>query len=250
VRTCTIILQHGPRTLVTDPWFSMRMRFLPALRRPGVRLESVPPPDVVLLSHLHADHFEPRAVRSLCSDGTLVVGPVGTASRLLPGTAGRVLELGDGSTGTHAGIDLNAWRLEHTYPPPDELGYRVTMGPFSVFFAGDAAWGPQYAAISASGPVDVALLPVGGSLILGRRTVMSPGQALDAGTALGARFVVPTHPGWDWLPMPPLSFHPGTAAAAERLARRRNLSLEVVRLKPGQTACFAKNPDGETVRSR
>ncbi len=258
IRASTTILRIGGRIVVTDPWFSMRMRLLPALVRPGLPLSRMPVPDVVLCSHLHADHFEPAAIRRMAGPGTVVVGPPGTAAALrgrtrssipLHGGTGRnattdapgiprVVELephGENAAEI-AGLSITAYRIPHTFPPPDENGYVLSDGGTTVFFGGDGAYGPVYAEVGRRHAIDLALLPVGGSLILGRRTVMSPDQAVQAALDLGAKALVPLHPGGEWLPLPPLSWHPGRGRHAQAVVRRRGLDLRVHVLPRGETA--------------
>lgn len=244
VRTCTLIVQVGGCTIVTDPWFSMRMRFLPALRRPGVALSSVPTPDLILYSHLHADHFDSKALRRLAGPQTLVVGPESTARHIHKATAGIVEEVRPGATLETRGLCIKAHAVNHTFPPPEELGYVVAGGGFTFFFGGDAAYGPQFQQIGAESPVDVAFLPVGGSRIFGKPTVMDPVQAVTATEQLGASLMIPTHPGGDWLALPPASRHPGRACHARRHAQESKSPVEVVCPEPGQTVAIEKKVEG------
>lgn len=272
VRTCTTIIKIAGRIVVTDPWFSMRMRFLPALVRPGMLLDQVPVPDLVLCSHLHADHFEPAAIARMAGPETVVVGPPGTAAALAatglavnlstpsasdspstiapatidhrPSTIWQVLEPGLGQTARVAGLELTPYRVPHTFPPPEENGYVIEGGGLSLFFGGDGAYGPIYRDVGRRHRVDVALLPVGGSLIFGRRTVMSPSDAVQAAVELGAGTLIPLHPGGEWLPLPPLSWHPGRTHHAAIEARRRGLDLRVHVLARGGTAVLPATGGG------
>lgn len=242
VRTCTTIIGSGGKKILTDPWFSMRMRFLPALKKPGVPLAAVPRPDLILCSHLHADHFDRRALKALAGPGTVIAGPRGTAAALPPATGGAVEEMAPGDRLDVHGMAVTAYPMEHTFPPPDELGYLVELEGCSLFFAGDAAYSPVFADIGRAAVVDLALLPVGGSLIFGRRTVMNPARALQAALDLKAAVVIPTHPGGDWLPLPPLSRHPGSPDELEELARRQATPVQVLTLARGQTAVVERDP--------
>ena len=247
VRTCTTIISSGGKNILTDPWFSMRMRFLPALKKPGVPLAAVPRPDLVLCSHLHADHFDRPALKTLAGPGTAIAGPMGTAAAVASGTGGVVEEMAPGDRLEAHGMTVTAYPMLHTFPPPDELGFLVETGEYSLFFAGDAAYSPVFAEIGRTTTIDVALLPVGGTLIFGRRTVMDPAQALQAALDLKARVVIPTHPGGDWLPVPPLSLHPGSPEELEELARKQVDPPQVLTLAPGQTAVVER--DSETGRA-
>jgi len=234
VRCCTAVIRIGGLVVLTDPWFSRRMRFLPAVR-PGIPLDAVDEPDVILVSHLHADHFEPRAVARIAGPSTVIVGPPGIARRLPRALLGQVREVCPGASLGLGNLHIEVFPMEHTFPPPRENGYLVSGGGSTIFFAGDASYGPVFARVGAQREVDLALLPVGGSLIWGRRTVMDPGQAVQAALDLKARVMVPTHPGGEWYSVPPLSLHPGRKEDARRIAAERNLSLHVEVLPNGTT---------------
>ncbi len=243
VRTCTTIISSGGKRILTDPWFSMHMRFLPALKKPGVPLAAVQRPDLVLCSHLHADHFDRHALKTLAGPGTVIAGPVGTAAAVAPATGGVVEEMEPHHRLEVHGMTITAFPMVHTFPPPDELGFLVESEGCSLFFAGDAAYSPIFAEIGRAADIDLALLPVGGTLIFGRRTVMDPGQALQAALDLKAPVVIPTHPGGDWLPIPPLSLHPGSPEELEELARKQGEPIQVLTLAPGQTGVVQRDAD-------
>src|SRR4051794_11347222 len=67
--TATRLLRLGPHTLLTDPDFRPQGKraylgkglFSKRRTRPALQPEDLPPLDAVVLSHLHADHFDPVA---------------------------------------------------------------------------------------------------------------------------------------------------------------------------------------------
>ncbi len=235
IRTSTTLLQFDNVTILTDPWFSRRMRFLPALRRPGIPAAAIPTPDIILCSHLHADHFDPRFIAAAAQSHTTLVGPVGLARNRPRGFRGKLLEMAPEQLETVHSVALAATAMEHTFPGPDEVGFRIQLGPYGLFFGGDAAYGNAFSSVVTNGPVDIAILPVGGTLIWGRRTVMNATDAARAARDLGARFVVPTHPGGDWPALPPMSRHPGRL---KDLLGHGGGHFDPVVLHPGQRAEF------------
>src|SRR5687768_5951406 len=66
----TFLVQIGALNILTDPMWSARASPIPwagpkRLVPPGVRIDALPPIDLVLLSHNHYDHLDVPTVRSL-----------------------------------------------------------------------------------------------------------------------------------------------------------------------------------------
>lgn len=199
----TTIEDQGVR-LLTDPVLTGRIGHLRRRRGP------LPGPaatdcDAVLVSHLHADHLHLTSLPLVSPDAALVV-PRG-AARLIQQTCGtaladRCVEMAPGNQLRIGGLDITAVTAVHDgrrlpwtpYSAP-ALGYRVDSLP-SVWFAGDTDLYDDLAA--EAGPVDLALVPVGGwgpSLGPGH---LDPVRAAEAVLRVGARVAVPMHFGTFW----------------------------------------------------
>ena len=223
IRTSCVLIEAGGSCAITDPWFGRTMRGLPVFARPGVSLDDLPPVDLVLASHLHPDHFAHRAVARFGEVD--VVGPPGAAARLTSLRRARLWDLAPWSERRCGPFVVVATPAEHTGPPPAEVNYVIEAEGLRVFFGGDARWSGAFDRVrDRLGPVDVALVPVGGTLIFGHRTTMDPWDAAQACRALGADLAIPIHEGGEWLPVPPASWHPG---------RRRHFARALRRLAPG-----------------
>lgn len=198
----TVVLDLGGTRIVTDP--VLRRRVGP-LRRIG------PEPDprayagahVALISHLHHDHADLPSLRRL---GAPVVLSGDSNARWLTarlGGAGRGLAPGEWTTidgGSGATVEVMLVRADHHSRPmphrPNAAHGFLIRGDFGVcWFAGDTALFPELASLPelAGGPIDVALVPIGG---WGPR--LSPGHldpsgAARACAAVGARAVLPIH---------------------------------------------------------
>ena len=187
--------------LVTDPLLTPRVVHL--TRRSG----PVPPPlhpRAVLVSHLHHDHCHLPSLRRLPA-GTVVVVPVGAAGllRTLPLDVREVapddeLAIGD--------VTVRAVRAVHDgrrHPGSrwwaPALGY-VVSGSSRVWFAGDT--GPAPLLGVDVGPVDLALVPVGGWGPVSRRSVdgqhLGPADAATVVDRVEAPCAVPIHYGTLW----------------------------------------------------
>ncbi|MEU2773756.1 MBL fold metallo-hydrolase [Streptomyces sp. NPDC007162] len=199
--TCTIE-DSGVRVL-TDPLFARRLAHL--RRRRG----AAPPPearraDLALVSHLHADHLHVPSLAGL-APGTRLLVPRG-ARRAVPALRRlrhlRVTEVG-------VGDEIHVGRLVVRAVPALHDGRRLPVGPqrspalgyvvegaARTYFAGDTGLFDEMAEVV--GPVDVALLPVGGwGPYLGEGH-LDAGRAARALARLAPRSAVPVHYGTYW----------------------------------------------------
>lgn len=243
IRTSTLLVEWGGFRVLTDPWFGRVMRIVPVFAAPGVALDELPPIDLLLVSHLHADHFSLAAARAVRAANPAVVAVSCPGSADTFARAGiPVTELAAGHSHQVGPLAITAVRCLHTGPPPAEVNFVVRREDTTFFFGGDARLSEAFGAVGRAGRVDVAALPIGGTRIFGTRTTMDPGDALTAARALGARFVIPIHEGMEWMPVPPASWHPGRTIDFERLCRRAADAGEsapvAVRLARGERATF------------
>ena len=175
----TVLVQIGGVNVLTDPvwadraspvWFAGPRRRLP----PAVDLRSLPPIDVVLISHDHYDHLDLNTVRRLAirfpdarwftplgvgervrRAGARVVEEMAWWERRAAGTVSVVCTPAQHSSGRGV-ADRNrslwsGWSAETTH------GVRR-----AVYFAGDTAYCPAFAEIGTRiGPFDACLLPIG-----------------------------------------------------------------------------------------
>jgi L-ascorbate metabolism protein UlaG (beta-lactamase superfamily) len=215
----TTIEANGTR-LLTDPVLTSRIAHVRRRRGPTPTAEAGRC-DAVLVSHLHADHLHLTSLPLISPDAALVV-PRG-AAKLIHADSGksyseRCIEVAPGNQIRIGGLDITVVTADHdgrrlpwsAYRGP-ALGFRVEGTP-SAWFAGDTDLYDDLAA--EAGPVDLALVPVGGwgpSLGPGH---LDPERAAEAVRRVGARVAVPVHFGtfWpigcDWL-KPELFLPPG-----------------------------------------
>jgi len=172
----TVLLQLGGLNVLTDPMWSERAspfqwigprRLMP----PGIAFDALPPIDVVLLSHNHYDHLDATTVRNIA-----VAFP--NATWLCPLRLGGLLR----SFGVRHLVERDWWQsvdtpvFSATCTPArhfsarglrdrgDTLwcGWTIAADGVRVYFAGDTALHPEFAAIgSAAGPFDLVMLPIG-----------------------------------------------------------------------------------------
>ncbi|MFG2456825.1 MBL fold metallo-hydrolase [Streptomyces sp. NPDC048523] len=239
--TCTVT--DSDVRVLTDPLFARRLAHL--RRRRG----AVPPPearraDVVLVSHLHADHLHVPSLARL-EPGTRLLVPRG-APRQVPGlrrlTDLRVEEVVPGDERRVGDLLIRvvpAWHDGRRLPVGPHrspaLGF-VVEGSARTYFAGDTGLFDDMA--KEVGPVDVALLPVGGwGPYLGEGH-LDAGRAAEALARLEPRSAVPVHYGTYWpIGMDGVRPHEFHAPGAEfvRLAAEFAPGVDVHRLEHGES---------------
>src|ERR671939_187695 len=182
----TTLLRIGGFTLLTDPNFLHRGQraylgkglWTKRLTEPALQPTQLPTLDSILLSHLHADHWDRIATRTL-DRGTPVIttqaaaralgrrGFRETVAMLLPPVMGSVLELvRDGEV---------SWR-----------GY----------ISGDTVFRPELGEVlERCGPLDVVIAHLGGTRALGFTVTMDGRQGADLVELLKPPVTVPVHYG-------------------------------------------------------
>ena len=239
LRTSCLLIEFDGCTAITDPWFRNTMRGLPVFRKPGIALADLPRIDYVFASHLHRDHFHRAAIRTMGNPSMQIVGTVGTADHCKTLTLRAVHELAPWQQVTVGPFTVHATPCEHTGPLPAEVNFIIDCGDLRLFFGGDCRWSSAFAEIKKRfTDIDVAMLPVGGTLIFGTRTTMDPGDAARAAEVLDPRFVIPIHEGGEWMPVPPASWHPGRFRHFEQALRRSQAGSQAKVLAAGGSATF------------
>ncbi|MFI6762438.1 MBL fold metallo-hydrolase [Micromonospora sp. NPDC050417] len=188
--------------LLTDPVLRDRIAHLRRMRGPTPHLPGTP--DAVLVSHLHADHLDIVSLRRLPERVALVV-PAGSRPflrrRLGAAGAARAVELAPGEEFQLDAVTVRAVPANHdggrgpwSRHRAMAIGYTV-HGRANTWFAGDTGLFPGMADL---GPLDLALIPVGGwgpTLGVGH---LDPVQAVEAARLAGPRYAVPVHFGTFW----------------------------------------------------
>ncbi|MCQ9177859.1 MBL fold metallo-hydrolase [Streptomyces sp. IBSBF 2953] len=239
--TCTV--EDSDVRVLTDPLFARRLAHL--RRRRG----ALPPPeawqaDVALVSHLHADHLHLPSLARL-APGTRLLVPQG-APRAVPGLRRlrhlRLSEVAPGDETTVGDLLVRAVSARHDgrrlpvgrHRSP-ALGY-VIEGRARTYFAGDTGLFEEMA--EEVGPVDAALLPVGGwGPYLGEGH-LDAGRAAEAVRRLAPENAVPVHYGTYWpIGMDAVRPHEFHAPGEEfvRLTAERAPGVAVHRLGHGES---------------
>ncbi|HEX2855229.1 MAG TPA: MBL fold metallo-hydrolase [Opitutaceae bacterium] len=198
---------HGVR-VITDPVFSQRVGpgippFILGPKRylqPALRPHEFAPPDVIVLSHAHFDHFDRASLRKFSRD-TPVVTARATADLLKRFHHVHELDWGESITLAPRGrtIRITALPVVHwgaRMMRDDHRGYNAYLlerAGRAVCFAGDTAYTGTFAQLRQR-PVELALMlmPVG-AYDPWIRVHCSPEQAVAMANEAGAKYFVPIH---------------------------------------------------------
>ena len=215
--TATTLITYGGFTVLTDPNFLHRGEraylghglWSKRVTEPAMSIEQLPPVDLVLLSHLHGDHFDRHARRGLDRDLPIVTTRQ-SARRLrgwgfrnavaldtwqtheLRSAAGDVLRI-TAAPGRHAPGPLQA-ALPHVMG--SVLQYTPAGGAagLSIYVTGDTLLHDDLREIPRRHPgLDVGLWHLGGTRILGVTVTMDGRQGADLLEIVGPRTTVPIH---------------------------------------------------------
>jgi L-ascorbate metabolism protein UlaG (beta-lactamase superfamily) len=211
VNHTTVLIQTLGLNILTDPiwsercgpvsWFGPRR-----VRPPGIRFEDLPPIDLVLLSHNHYDHCDLPTLKRLARIHTPnLVAPLGNRGFLERRRIPVVHELDWWDAAGLSGVTVTAVPVRHfagrgIFDRDRSLwcGYVIETAAGKICFAADTGYGDHFKEIRARlGQPRLALLPIGAFRPewFMSRVHMSPEQAIQAHTDLGARTSVATHYG-------------------------------------------------------
>jgi L-ascorbate metabolism protein UlaG (beta-lactamase superfamily) len=173
------VAKLGPRRLVAP---ALRPRDLPAL-------------DLLLLSHAHMDHTDLGTLRRLSRDVHVIVQP---GNRDLVRRFRQVDELPWGGRLELDDLEIESVEVKHwgarmiTDRHRGYGGYLLRNRGRTILFAGDTAFTDALTPLGRSGPIDLAILPIGAydPWIYNHA---SPEQAWSMARDMDARHVLPVH---------------------------------------------------------
>ncbi len=216
VGTATVVIRYAGFTILTDPNFlhagdHVHLGYgLTSVRKtdPAVEIEDLPSLDFVLLSHLHGDHFD-RVVERKLNRATPIIS-TRHASRYLQKvgfTQTHSLESWESIDVGKGEASLRLTAMPGTHGPglfgavlPPVMGSMLDFGSeagdhrLRMYISGDTLIHDRLREIPRRFPdVDLALLHLGGTKVLGIVVTMDAEQGLEAMRIVDARTTLPIH---------------------------------------------------------
>ncbi|MDX2153869.1 MAG: MBL fold metallo-hydrolase [Bryobacteraceae bacterium] len=172
----TVLVKIDGFTLITDPQFSdyagihVGPLFSLGFKRlvePALRIEDLPPLDLILMSHAHMDHWDTKSLHRLKSKRTAVVTAAKTADLLNPRRYASVTEIGWDQRTRVGPAEIRAFEVRHwgarlrhdTWRGYN--GYVIEAAGRRILFGGDTAYTRHFASVRTSRPFDLAIMPIG-----------------------------------------------------------------------------------------
>jgi L-ascorbate metabolism protein UlaG (beta-lactamase superfamily) len=185
------LIEIAGRTLLTDPWFTVRPTYDPG-ERIALSPAELPALDAILISHEHYDHCDLDALPELRD--VPVIGP-GTVTDLALDKGWKDVRELEAWDATRVGdVTVTAAPGRHGV---HEVTFVIQGGGRTVFFGGDSLLVPEMSELPTRfGAFDLALLPTNGLCVRpagGVQVVMNADEAAELTAILRPRVAMPHH---------------------------------------------------------
>ncbi len=173
----SLMMRFAGKVIDVDPWSRL------------ADYQTMPRADLILITHEHGDHMDPKALEALRTDSTVVILTRKCAETVKGGTI-----MNNGDSRQLLGITVQAvpaYNLEHHrpdgtpfHPKGEGNGYILTFGRTRVYIAGDTENTPEMKSLK---NIDVAFLP------MNLPYTMTPEMVADAAKAFHPKILYPYH---------------------------------------------------------
>ncbi len=174
IKHATFVLQSGPTTIYVDPVGSAEA------------FAGFPPPDLILITHIHKDHLAPQLVETLKQKQTRIIGSATVIEQLGYGTV-----LRNGESTSLLGLSIEAIAAYNTtaerlnfHPKGRDNGYVLSRDGTRLYISGDTEDIPEMRALR---DIDIAFL------CMNLPYTMTVEQAASAVNEFKPALVIPYH---------------------------------------------------------
>jgi L-ascorbate metabolism protein UlaG (beta-lactamase superfamily) len=176
---------------------------------------------IILATHGHDDHCDPKAINAIRSDKTIVIAPRDGAAKIGGNvkslTAGEETQIRDIHIKAVPAYNVKRFRSPGNpfHPEGYGVGYVITIAGKRIYHAGDTDLIPEMKEL---GSIDVALLPVGDTYTMDNK------EGADAAKVIKPKIVIPMHT-WDKGVETFVNELKGTAITVKPLAKGEQLTV-------------------------
>jgi L-ascorbate metabolism protein UlaG (beta-lactamase superfamily) len=178
VQHASLILKVGKLVIYADPFGANNFKGLPA-------------PDIILISDIHGDHFDPKSIDAVKTPNTILVVPQVVADKLSEADKAKAVILKNGDKSTQSGIAIEAIPM-YNLPESETArhtkgrgnGYVLTIGSKRFYISGDTQGIPEMRGLK---NIDVAFV------CMNLPYTMDVKEAADAVLAFQPKIVYPYH---------------------------------------------------------
>jgi L-ascorbate metabolism protein UlaG (beta-lactamase superfamily) len=176
IRHASLMIEAGGQTIAVDPWSQGSY-------------DGVPKADLVLITDIHGDHFDPAGIDKVRKPGMVIFAPKAVVEKLPEATAIANAETRNWGRWTIEAIPM--YNLKRG-PAEGKLyhdkgrgnGYVIAWGGLRIYVAGDTEGVPEMRALR---NIDVAFVP------MNLPFTMTPEEAADAVRAFKPKVAYPYH---------------------------------------------------------
>lgn len=176
IRHASMMIEAGDKVVHVDPWSQGNY-------------EGLPKADIILITDVHGDHMDPKAIEQVRKPGTQILAPAAVAKTV---TDAAVISNGETKTAGAFTVEAVPMYNEKRGPAPGKFyhdkgrgnGYVITYGGKRVYIAGDTE---GHAEMRALKDIDIAFVP------MNMPNSMPPEEAADAVKAFKPTVVFPYH---------------------------------------------------------
>jgi L-ascorbate metabolism protein UlaG (beta-lactamase superfamily) len=173
----TLMLRHGGLVIHVDPVSQF------------ADYGSMPKADLILVTHEHFDHLDPRAIAAVRSDSTVIIASAACGGKI-PGAL--ILRNGDSRAVKEVRVEaVPAYNVVHMrapdspfHPKGEGNGYVLTLGARKVYVAGDTENTREMKGLRG---IDIAFLP------MNLPYTMTPEMVADGARAFRPKILYPYH---------------------------------------------------------
>lgn len=146
----TLALTWQGKTIYTDPYGGAKT------------FEGIAPPDLIVITDIHGDHFNPETLQAIHADNATLVVPQAVADKLPEDLKAKAVVLANGKTSSQLNISITAVPMYNLPESADSKhtkgrgnGYVLTFGNKKVYLSGDTSGVPEMRALK---DIDVAFV--------------------------------------------------------------------------------------------